>query len=55
VFVCYDGKGDRIFKNNLFYVRGADGRVVAVYDINGTHLYWNLWGLDLIGQRFWVQ
>jgi YD repeat-containing protein len=51
----YDGKGQRVSKNNLFYVPGADGRVIAVYDINGTHLYWNIWGLDLLGQRFWKQ
>jgi hypothetical protein len=51
----YDGKGQRISKNNQFYVSGADGRVVAVYDGLGIHLYWNIWGLDLIGQRFWKQ
>jgi len=51
----YDGKGQRGSKNHLVYVRGADGNILAVYDYNGTHLYWNLWGLDLIGQRFWKQ
>jgi hypothetical protein len=51
----YDGKGQRVSKNNLFYVPGADGRVLAVYDDKGTLLYWNIWGLDLIGQRFWKQ
>jgi hypothetical protein len=51
----YDGKGQRVSKNNLFYVPGADGRVIAVYDDKGTLLYWNIWGLDLIGQRFWKQ
>jgi YD repeat-containing protein len=51
----YDGKGQRVSKNNLFYVPGADGRTLAVYDANGTLLYWNIWGLDLIGQRFWKQ
>lgn len=51
----YDGKGQRVSKNNLYYVPGLDGRVVAVYDDKGTLLYWNLWGLDLIGQRFWKQ
>ncbi|MGH7601675.1 MAG: hypothetical protein ACREOI_35385, partial [bacterium] len=47
----YDGIGQRVSKNNLFYVPGADGRVIAVYDDKGTHLYWNIWGLDLLGQR----
>jgi hypothetical protein len=51
----YDGKGQRVSKNNLFYVPGADGRVIAVYDGKGTLLYWNVWGLDLIGQKFWKQ
>ncbi|MGH7600324.1 MAG: hypothetical protein ACREOI_28555, partial [bacterium] len=51
----YDGKGQRTSKNNLFYVPGADGRVIAVYDDKGTMLYWNIWGLDLIGQKFWKQ
>ncbi len=51
----YDGKGQRVSKNNLFYVPGADGRVIAVYDDKGTLLYWNIWGLDLLGQRFWKQ
>jgi hypothetical protein len=51
----YDGKVQRVSKNHLVYVPGADGRVIAVYDYNGTHLYWNIWGLDLIGQRFWKQ
>ena len=51
----YDGKGQRVSKNNLFYVYGADGRLLVVYDVNGTHLYWNVWGLDLIGQRFWKE
>jgi len=51
----YDGKGRRVSKNNFVYVPGADGRVIAVYDLNGTLLYWNIWGLDLIGQRFWKQ
>jgi hypothetical protein len=51
----YDGKGQRVSKNNLFYVPGADGKVLAVYDDKGTLLYWNIWGLDLLGQRFWKQ
>ncbi|MGH7493026.1 MAG: DUF6443 domain-containing protein, partial [bacterium] len=51
----YDGKGQRVSKNDLFYVYGVDGRVMAVYDANGTHLYWNILGLDLIGQKFWKQ
>lgn len=55
IYFGYDGNGQRIFKNNLFYVPDADGKVIAVYDINGAHLYWNVWGLDLIGQRFWAQ
>jgi hypothetical protein len=55
IYFGYDGKGQRVSKNNLFYVPGADGRTLAVYDANGTLLYWNIWGLDLIGQRFWKQ
>ncbi len=55
IYFSYDGKGQRVSKNNLFYISGADGRVIAVYDLNGTHLYWNVWGLDLIGQRYWKQ
>jgi len=51
----YDAKGQRVSKNNQFYIYGADGKVLAVYDNNGTLLYWNIWGLDLIGQRFWKQ
>ncbi|MFQ5638043.1 MAG: DNRLRE domain-containing protein [bacterium] len=49
----YDGSGQRTLKNNLVYVRGLDGSVLAVYDkATDKHLYWNVWGLDLIGQRF---
>jgi YD repeat-containing protein len=55
IYFGYDGKGQRVSKNSLFYVPGADGRVIAVYDDKGTLLYWNIWGLDLIGQRFWKQ
>ena len=55
IFYDYDGKGQRVSKNNLFYVPDANGRTLAVYDLNGTLLYWNVWGLDLIGQRFWKQ
>ncbi len=55
IYFGYDANGNRIFKNNLFYIPGADGKVIAVYDINGTHQYWNVWGLDLIGQRYWKQ
>jgi len=51
----YDGKGQRVSKNNLFYVPGVDGRTIAVYDANGTLLFWNIWSLDLIGQKFWKQ
>ena len=51
----YDGKGQRVSKNTLFYVPGADGRAIAVYDDKGALLYWNIWGLDLLGQRFWKQ
>jgi len=55
IYFGYDGKGQRVSKNNLFYVPGVDGKVLAVYDDKGTLLYWNIWGLDLIGQRFWKQ
>jgi hypothetical protein len=55
IYVGYDGKGQRVSKNTFFYVPGLDGRVVAVYDDKGTLLYWNVWGLDLVGQRFWKQ
>lgn len=55
IYFGYDANGNRVFKNNLFYIPGADGKVLAVYDINGTHQYWNVWGLDLIGQRYWKQ
>jgi len=51
----YDGTGRRISKNTLVYVPGADGRTLAVYKDDGTLLYWNIWGLDLIGQQFWKQ
>ena len=51
----YDGKGQRVSKFNLLYVPGLDGHVIAVYDDKGTLLYWNVWGLDLVGQRFWKQ
>lgn len=55
IYFGYDGNGNRVFKNDLFYVYGADGKVIAVYNIDGTHLYWNIWGLDLIGQKFFAQ
>lgn len=51
----YDGNGQRISKNDIIYVTDAAGRTLAAYDLNGTHLYWNIWGLDLIGQKFWSQ
>lgn len=51
----YDGNGQRISKNDIIYVTDAAGRTLAAYDLNGTHLYWNIWGLDLIGQRFYAQ
>jgi YD repeat-containing protein len=51
----YDAKGQRVSKNNVFYVPDASGRTIAVYDDKGTLLYWNIWGLDLVGQRFWKQ
>ncbi|MCG3158889.1 MAG: hypothetical protein DKINENOH_05536 [bacterium] len=55
VYFDYDGKGQRVSKNDLIYLYTADGKVLAVYNIDGTHLYWNLWGLDLIGQKFYAQ
>lgn len=55
VYFGYDGKGQRVSKNTFFYVPGLDGRVVAVYDDKGTLLFWNVWGLDLVGQKFWKQ
>lgn len=55
IYFDYDGKGQRVSKNDLVYVYGADGKVIAVYKIDGTHLYWNIWGLDLIGQKFFAQ
>lgn len=55
VYFDYDGKGQRVSKNDLIYVYTADGKVLAVYNIDGTHLYWNIWGLDLIGQKFFAQ
>ena len=51
----YDGNGRRISQNTLVYVPGADGKTLAVYKDDGTLLYWNIWGLDLVGQRFWKQ
>jgi len=51
----YDGNGRRISKNTLVYVPGADGKTLAVYNDQGTLLYWNIWGLDLVGQQFWKQ
>ncbi len=56
IYYGYDGNGQRVSKNNLFYIPDAQGRVIAVYDGASplsTHLYWNVWGLDLIGQRYW--
>lgn len=47
----YDANGQRIKKHMTFsdntqaavyYVRGLDGQVMAVYDQNGTLAYWNL-------------
>lgn len=55
LYFGYDGKGQRVFKNDLIYVPDLNGRVLAVYDLDGTHLYWNIWGLDLIGQKFFAQ
>lgn len=55
IYFDYDAKGQRVSKNDLIYVYGADGKVIAVYKIDGTHLYWNIWGLDLIGQKFYAQ
>ncbi|MGH7494995.1 MAG: hypothetical protein ACREOO_21695 [bacterium] len=51
----YDCRGQRGSKNDLFYVYDVDGRLMAVYYQDGTHFYRNIWGLYLIGQRFWKQ
>ena len=49
----YDANGNSLSKNELFYIPGAGGKVIAVYDAQGTHLYWNLWGQDLIDRWYW--
>jgi len=51
----YDNYGQRIYKDNFVYVYGANGQVAAVYSIERVHMYWNLWGGGLIGQKFWDQ
>lgn len=48
----YDPSGQRTMKNDNIYARDKDGRIVAVYKKDGTLLYWNVYGLDLLGQKF---
>jgi YD repeat-containing protein len=48
----YDHSGQRVKKNDYIYIRGINGKVIAAYDTNGSHLYWNVWGMDLISQKF---
>ena len=42
----YDSSGNRIYKESSagksYYIRGADGETLAVYDENDTLLFWNI-------------
>jgi len=55
----YDFSGNRVYKKHLFssgdsvgykYILDKEGRTLAVYDLNGNLLFFNLYGHDLIGQ-----
>lgn len=57
----YDGAGNRIMKKHdpgtgdpsgTYYVYDALGRTLAVYDLNGTLKFINIYGLDLIGKAY---
>lgn len=51
----YDYSGNRIQKSyttglKRYYIRGVGGKTLAVLDENGAELFYNLRGLDLLGQ-----
>jgi len=61
IYYAYDFNGNRIYKyydefegsNNdtkRYYLRGKDGNTLAVYDKNKNLIFYNLYGLDLIGR-----
>lgn len=55
IYYHYDEAGNRIQKINSadnvneIYIRGVDGREIAVYDVT-TLKHWNVYGNDLIGK-----
>ncbi len=60
----YDHTGTRAYKkyntgsslnHAYYYINDATGRTLAVYDKNGSMIFINLYGLDLIGKVQWVE
>jgi len=61
IYYAYDFNGNRIYKyfdsvegssndTKRYYLRGMDGNTLAVYDKNKNLIFYNLYGLDLIGR-----
>lgn len=57
LYCAYDANGNRVYKkynqDQSYYIRGADGKTIAVYDCYKKLKFWNIWGLDLIGRKYW--
>jgi YD repeat-containing protein len=52
----YDANGNRVKKDynsdyGLYYVQDASGQTIAVYNQEGKALFYNIFGLDLIGKK----